>query len=132
MSQLLETEWFYGFYVQTLYCEGWYHENWKTAIGLLSAVLGSFRSDLKLSTALPQKVKTEPYIPSDDAIRKILDYAKGTEYKIPWSIPAKDIMRFGSWETDYVMKGVYRHAMEDKNKDAQRAAASKLGNTLFS
>ena len=48
------------------------------------------------------------------------------------NIPEEDIMRFGGWETDYVMKGVYRHAMEDKNRDAQRAAADKLGNTLFS
>lgn len=209
--------------------------------GFLSAVLGSFRPDLKLVTTLPQKVKNEPYIPSDDDIRQILDYAKGTEYEIPiilacygmrrseicaltlddingdvvsitkakvqdenleWvtkttkttastreivipmeiadkirekgyvykgypgeitkflaasqkkmgiplfsihklrhyfvskmsamNVPEEDIMRFGGWETDYVMKGVYRHAMEDKNKDAQRAAASKLGNTLFS
>lgn len=209
--------------------------------GFLSAVLGSFRPDLKLHTTLPQKVKTEPYIPSDDDVRKILEYAKGTEYEIPiilacygmrrseicaltlddingdvvsitkakvqdenleWvtkttkttastreivipmeiankirekgyvykmspgeitkfleatqkklgiplfsihklrhyfaskmsamNIPEEDIMRFGGWETDYVMKGVYRHAMEDKNKDAQRAAANKLGNTLFS
>lgn len=209
--------------------------------GFLSAVLGSFRPDLKLHTTLPQKVKTEPYIPSDDDVRKILEYAKGTEYEIPiilacygmrrseicaltlddingdvvsitkakvqnekleWiikttkttastrdivipmeiadrirergyiykgypgeitkflaasqkklgihlfsihklrhyfaskmsamNVPEEDIMRFGGWETDYVMKGVYRHAMEDKNKDAQRAAASKLGNTLFS
>lgn len=209
--------------------------------GFLSAVLGSFRSDLKLNTTLPQKVKSEPYIPSDDDVRKILDYAKGTEYEVPiilacygmrrseicaltpddingdvvsitkakvqnenleWvikstkttastreivipmeiadrirergyiykgypgeitkflaasqkklgiplfsihklrhyfaskmsamNVPEEDIMRFGGWETDYVMKGVYRHAMEDKNKNAQRAAASKLGNTLFS
>lgn len=209
--------------------------------GFLSAVLGYFRPDLKLHTTLPQKVKTEPYIPSDDDVRKILEYAKGTEYEIPiilacygmrrseicaltlddingdvvsitkakvqdenleWvtkttkttastreivipieiadkirekgyvykmspgeitkfleatqkklgiplfsihklrhyfaskmsamNIPEEDIMRFGGWETDYVMKGVYRHAMEDKNKDAQRAAANKLGNTLFS
>lgn len=209
--------------------------------GFLSAVLGSFRPDLKLHTTLPQKIKNEPYIPSDDDVRKILDYAKGTEYEIPiilacygmrrseicaltlddingdvvsitkakvqdenleWvtkttkttastreivipmeiadkirekgyvykgypgeitkflaasqkkmgiplfsihklrhyfaskmsamNVPEEDIMRFGGWETDYVMKGVYRHAMEDKNKDAQRAAASKLGNTLFS
>lgn len=209
--------------------------------GFLSAVLGYFRPDLKLHTTLPQKLKTEPYIPSDDDVKKILEYAKGTEYEIPiilacygmrrseicaltlddingdvvsitkakvqnekleWiikttkttastrdivipmeiadrirergyiykgypgeitkflaasqkklgiplfsihklrhyfaskmsamNVPEEDIMRFGGWETDYVMKGVYRHAMEDKNKDAQRAAASKLGNTLFS
>lgn len=209
--------------------------------GFISAVLGAFRPDLKLNTTLPQKVKRDPYIPSDDDVKKILGYAKGTEYEIPiilacygmrrseicaltpddingdivsitkakvqdenleWvikttkttastrdivipmeiadkirakgyvynghpgeitkflaasqkklgiplfsihklrhyfaskmsamNIPEEDILRSGGWETAYVMKGVYRHAMEDKNKDAQRAAASKLGNVLFS
>lgn len=209
--------------------------------GFISAVLGTFRPDLKLNTTLPQKLKTDPYIPSDDDVRRILEYANGTEFEIPiilacygmrrseicaltlddlsgdilsitkakvqnenleWvikttkttastreiviplevadkirekgyvykgypgeitkfltatqkklgiplfsvhklrhyfaskmsamNIPEEDIMRFGGWETDYVMKGVYRHAMEDKNRDAQRAAADKLGNTLFS
>ena len=48
------------------------------------------------------------------------------------NVPDADIMKFGGWETDYVMKGVYRHAMEDKNRKAQREAADKLGNVLFS
>lgn len=209
--------------------------------GFISAVLGIFNPNLKLCTTLPQKVKNEPYIPSDDDVRRILEYIKGTEYEIPivlacyglrrseicaltlddidgdvvsinkakvlgdaneWKlkttkttastrdviipleiadkirdqgyifkghpgkiteylhraqdhlgipqfslhklrhyfaskmsalgVPEADIMRAGGWETDYVMKGVYRHAMEDKNKAAQRDAARKLGNTLFS
>ena len=36
------------------------------------------------------------------------------------NVPEADIMKMGGWETDYVMKGVYRHAMEDKNKQVQR------------
>lgn len=209
--------------------------------GFISAVLSVFYPDLKLHTTLPQKVKNEPYIPSDEDVRRILEYVKGTEYEIPimlacygmrrseicaltledldgdiihinkakvlnenkeWivkttkttastrdivipakiadkireqgyifkghpgqitkylhtaqtqlnippftlhklrhyfaskmsamNVPEEDIMRFGGWETDYVMKGVYRHAMEDKNKNAQREAARKLGDTLFS
>lgn len=209
--------------------------------GFISAVLGVFSPNLKLSTTLPQKVKNEPYIPSDDDVKRILEYAKDTEYEIPvilacyglrrseicaltlediagdvvsinkakvlgaskeWvvkttkttastreviipleiadkirdqgyifkghpgkitdflhraqiklgipqfslhklrhyfaskmsamNVPEADIMRMGGWETDYVMKGVYRHAMEDKNKMAQRDASRKLGNTLFS
>lgn len=209
--------------------------------GFISAVLGIFSPNLKLSTTLPQKVKNEPYIPSDDDVKRILEYAKDTEYEIPvilacyglrrseicaltledidrdivsinkakvlgaskeWvvkttkttastreviipleiadkirdqgyifkghpgkitdflhraqiklgipqfslhklrhyfaskmsamNVPEADIMRMGGWETDYVMKGVYRHAMEDKNKMAQRDASRKLGNTLFS
>lgn len=48
------------------------------------------------------------------------------------NVPEADIMRMGGWETDHVMKSVYRHAMEDKNKAAQRKASQELGNILFS
>ncbi len=47
------------------------------------------------------------------------------------NIPEADIMKMGGWETDHVMKSVYRHAMEDKNKTAQRKASKQLGNILF-
>ena len=49
-------------------------------LGFISAVLGVFYPNLKLCTSLPQKVKNEPYIPSDSDIKRILDCAKGTEY----------------------------------------------------
>ncbi|MCM1058585.1 MAG: site-specific integrase [Firmicutes bacterium] len=209
--------------------------------GFLSAVLGAFCPDLKLNTTLPQKVKNDSYIPSDEDVKRILEYAHGTKYEIPlilacyglrrseicalqpedvdgdivtinkakvqnehkeWvikttkttastreiiipmevadkireqgyvyngypgkltdfltaaqtklelphfplhklrhyfaskmsamNVPEADIMKFGGWETDYVMKGVYRHAMEDKNRKAQREAADKLSHVLFS
>ena len=51
--------------------------------GFLSAVLGTFCPNLKLHTTLPQKVKNEPYIPSRDDIRKILDCAQETQFEIP-------------------------------------------------
>lgn len=51
--------------------------------GFISAVLGVFCPNLKLNTTLPQKVKNEPYIPSDEDIKRILEYAKDTEYEIP-------------------------------------------------
>ncbi len=51
--------------------------------GFISAVLGMFRPDVKISTTLPQKIKSEPYVPSDSDIKKILEYAKGTAYEIP-------------------------------------------------
>ena len=47
------------------------------------------------------------------------------------NIPEADIMRMGGWETDYVMKGVYRHVMEDKNKEAQREAVKKLSSAIL-
>lgn len=209
--------------------------------GFISAVLGTFCPNLKICTTLPQKVKNEPYIPSDEDVRKILEYAKDTEYEIPiilacyglrrseicaltlddingdivsiskakvlnedaqWinkttkttastreiiipmeiankmrakgyiykghpntitryleklqdkldmprfplhklrhyfaskmsdlHVPEADIMKMGGWETDHVMKGVYRHSMIEKEENAKREAAEKLRNTLFS
>lgn len=208
--------------------------------GFISAVLGMFNPGLKINTTLPQKVKNEPYIPSDEDVRKILDSAKGTKYEIPimlacygmrrseicaltpedidgdvihinkalvqnenreWvikatkttestrdivvpaeicekikkqeyvyngppdsisyflakeqkklgiplfslhklrhyfaskmsamNIPDENIMKMGGWRTDHVMKSVYRHAIQDKEMEAQRAAAEKLKNSLF-
>lgn len=208
--------------------------------GFISAVLCVFCPNLKLTTTLPQKVKNEPYIPTDEDVRRILEYSRGTEYEIPlilacyglrrseicaltpsdidgdiirinkakvltdnweWidkttkttastreiiipreisnkiqdrgyiykghpnsitryleavedclgiprfsmhklrhyfaskmsamNIPEEDIMRMGGWETDYVMKGVYRHAMEDKNRERQREAARKLQGVIL-
>lgn len=209
--------------------------------GFISAVLGMFYPNLKLNTTLPQKVKNEPYIPSADDIKRILEYAKDTQFEIPiilacygmrrseicaltledingdiaiinkamvqdenknWivkstkttsgtreiiipmeiadkirdqgfvykgypnsitcylgkiqnklniphfslhklrhyfasqmsalGIPEADILKLGGWETDRVMKTIYRHSMIDKEEQAKRDAAEKLRNTLFS
>lgn len=209
--------------------------------GFISAILGMFCPNLKLNTTLPQKAKNEPYIPSDEDIKKILEYAKGTEFEIPlvlacygmrrseicaltpddiegdvvtinkalvqdenreWivkqtktvestrkiiipveivkkikekgyvykghpgkisdylyrtqkkfgmqkfsihklrhyfaskmsalNIPEADILKMGGWETDHVMKSVYRHSMMDKEEQAKREASEKLRDTLFS
>ena len=208
--------------------------------GFISAVFGAFRPELKIYTTLPQKVKHEPYIPSDEDIKRILEYAKGTEYEIPiilacyglrrseicalkpedvngdtvhisrakvfgdggeWvdkgtkttsstrdiiipmetadkireqgyiykghpnsitvflktaedrlgiprftmhklrhyfaskmsalNIPDADIMQMGGWETDHVMKSVYRHSMMQRDEEAKRVAAQKLKEVLF-
>lgn len=209
--------------------------------GFISAVLGVFCPNLKLNTTLPQKLKNEPYTPSREDVKKILEAAKDTEYEIPiilacyglrrseicaltpddiagdvvrinkakvpnekkeWvtkttktvsstreiiipaciaskiqekgyvysgnpdsisrylyrtetelqiphfslhklrhyfasqmsalDIPDADILKMGGWETDHVMKSVYRHSMMDKEEKAKRDAAEKLRDTLFS
>lgn len=51
--------------------------------GFISAVLGAFRPEPKIYTTLPQKVKNEPYIPTDMDVKRIPEHAKGTEYEIP-------------------------------------------------
>lgn len=51
--------------------------------GFVSSVLGTFRPDMKIYTTLPKRTKKEPYIPSDDDVRRILEESKSTEYEIP-------------------------------------------------
>ena len=46
-------------------------------------------------------------------------------------VPEADIMRMGGWETDHVMKSVYKHSMMEKEEDAKREAAEKLRKALF-
>ena len=209
--------------------------------GFVSAVLGAYRPDMKIYTKLPQKVKNEPYTPSREDVKKILEAVKGTQFEIPitlacygmrrseicaltvedvegdvvhinkalvlnenkkWvikttkttestrdivipeeladkireqgyvykgapntindflirterdlgiphfslhklrhyfasemsalGVPEADILRMGGWETDHVMKSVYRHSMMEREEQAKREAAEKLRNVIFS
>lgn len=209
--------------------------------GFVSAVLGTYRPEMKIYTKLPQKIKNEPYTPSQEDVKRILAEAKGSVYEIPitlacygmrrseicalqpedidgdivhinkamvlnenkeWvikttkttestrniiipmeladqirnqgyvykgypqsitkfmtrieeklkishftlhklrhyfasqmsalGVPEADILRMGGWETDHVMKSVYRHSMMDKEEQAKREAAEKLRKSLTS
>lgn len=209
--------------------------------GFVSAILGVYHANLKISTTLPQKLKIEPYVPSQGDIKSILTEAKGTQYEIPimlacygmrrseicalelsdldgdvvhidkamvlnenreWvikstkttestrniviplelaemirkqgyvyrghpnaisdfllktekrlgiphfsihklrhyfasrmselGVPEADILKMGGWETDHVMKSVYRHSMMDKEEQAKREAAQKMRSDIFS
>lgn len=51
--------------------------------GFISSVLGVYRPALRLNTTLPQKVKFDAFTPTEDMVKKILEYVKGTEYEIP-------------------------------------------------
>lgn len=55
----------------------------RNAHGFISTVLGMFRPELNISTTLPQKRKNDEYIPSDDDVKRILQYSKGSKYEIP-------------------------------------------------
>lgn len=46
-------------------------------------------------------------------------------------IPEADILKLGGWESDYIMKSVYRHSMMEKEEKAKRAAALQLQSALF-
>lgn len=51
--------------------------------GFISAVLGMYRPNLHLHTTLPQKVKYDHYVPSEEEIKLILEESEGTPYHIP-------------------------------------------------
>jgi integrase len=55
----------------------------RNAYGLLTAVLGTFRPSLVLNTTLPQKVRYEAAVPSDEDIVSILTAIPGTEAELP-------------------------------------------------
>lgn len=207
--------------------------------GFISAVLGTFRPNLILHTTLPQKVKNEPYIPSEDDVKRIIKDSEGSMFEVAillacyglrrseilaltlddldgntltinkakvqdlngdWvvkttktvestrsvvispiladkirnqgfiyqgspnsitghlndvqdrlgiprfsihklrhyfaskmselGVPEADILKMGGWETDHVMKTVYRHSLQ--TKESQQRASDKLSDSLFS
>ncbi len=63
--------------------------------GFISAVLSVYKPSLKLSTTLPEKDKFEPYAPSNDDIKRILDEVAGTKYEIAFRLGALSGMRRG-------------------------------------
>lgn len=55
----------------------------KNKFGLVTAVLSVYRPDMKLNVKLPQKKKTEVYMPPESDIQKILSASEGTPLEIP-------------------------------------------------
>lgn len=56
------------------------------AHGLIYAVVKFYRPTMIINTALPQITPNEPYTPSEQDIRKILDASKGSRYHIPFQL----------------------------------------------
>lgn len=65
----------------------------RNAHGFISAVFGMFRPNMNISTTLPQKSKKEAYLPSDEDVKRIINYYKGTEYEIPLRLAALGLRR---------------------------------------
>ena len=51
----------------------------KSLHGFIASVLGVYKPQLVLRTTLPQKIEKERYLPSEDDIKALLEYTKGTE-----------------------------------------------------
>lgn len=50
--------------------------------GFVTAVMAMFCPNTIINTTLPQKLKNEPYIPTDEDVKRILEYSKGTMFEI--------------------------------------------------
>lgn len=61
--------------------------------GLVSAVLAVYRPSFKLATTMPQKKKTELYVPSDEDIVKLLNAVEGEDIEIPIMLAAFGSLR---------------------------------------
>ena len=61
--------------------------------GFISAVLGSARPNLILRTTLPKLQKKDPYIPRKEDLKRILEAAENTQYKIPLRLACYGLRR---------------------------------------
>ena len=63
--------------------------------GLISAVMKTYRPDMAIYTALPQRSRPKLYIPSDDDIKTLLEAVRCTEMELPVMLAAFGPMRRG-------------------------------------
>jgi len=62
--------------------------------GFVSAVIGQFRPNMKIHTTLPQEVDYEPYTPSYEEVKMILDESKDDiRYHIPFELALMGLRR---------------------------------------
>lgn len=61
--------------------------------GLISAVIKTYRPDFCLSTTLPQKIKTELYVPSEEDIKRLLEEVRGKKIGIAVMLAAFGSLR---------------------------------------
>lgn len=54
--------------------------------GFISSVIKMYRPTMVINTTLPQKQKYEPYIPSTEEVKAILEASKHTRYHIPFQL----------------------------------------------
>lgn len=61
--------------------------------GFISAVMSLARPNMNLTTTLPQKIKNEPYVPTEKEVKKILEESKGTDYHIMFQLGVLGLRR---------------------------------------
>lgn len=93
--------------------------------GFISSVLSMFRPNMRLATTLPQRISKEPYIPTEDEVKKILEYTKENN---PFFFVALSLATMGLRRSeicaldisdldDNNMLNIDKALVEDENKD---------------
>ncbi|MBS6475634.1 MAG: site-specific integrase [Clostridiales bacterium] len=57
--------------------------------GFVSAVLGAYNPSLSIHTKLPQKIKTDFYIPDAEQIQRIYTFVNGTDFELPFLLTSQ-------------------------------------------
>ena len=87
------TAWNVQTYIDSLSARGLSPKTIRNHSGFISAVFSVFSPETNISATLPQKVENEPYMPTDDEVKRILDMAKGTVYEIPLRLACYGLRR---------------------------------------
>ena len=61
--------------------------------GFIASVLGMYRPQFTLKTALPRKENTKTYQPVTEDVKSILEAVKGTEYSVPFQLGVLGLRR---------------------------------------
>lgn len=61
--------------------------------GFISAILGTYKPEMNISTTLPQKRKEEAYIPTTEDVRKILEHERDTIFYVPYVLACHGLRR---------------------------------------
>ena len=65
----------------------------RNVYGFITAVLTSINPNTKFSVTTPQKIKKNIYIPTDEDVRKIFEYSKGTMFEVALMLAAMGLRR---------------------------------------
>jgi integrase len=103
--------------------------------GFLSAVLSEFKPEMALRTTLPQKVRHEVIIPTEDDIKRIVEACIGTKYELPillaiWLGLRESEIRGLTWDSVSGNRIHIRQAIVqiEKGEDAIKGPKSTSGN----
>ena len=89
---------------------------------LVSSVISFYRPGVNFPVTLPQRVKNEPYIPSDEDVKRILSFATDTEFEIPirlacYGLRRSEICALSIDDLDGNILNIDKALVQNKNRE---------------